>query len=215
LPLNRSCPARSGNDGGPLLIAPQAAVAAWEGTDAPSNGRVVSAKFRWSNENDPASDYDRACDVDPQTAAAIDIGEHWGIIIGTAAAQSAHWLPGSDADEFYAVGIEAADDASPERLRALTSEATEWRLLRAQVSVATEGLLLAHAASRYDDSHARGGAECSTTTISKSSLTQLTMTGLTPVIRVSRSIVHWRRKLVVQYLSSPVALGVSPSRLQS
>ncbi|MDQ3520599.1 MAG: immunity 21 family protein [Gemmatimonadota bacterium] len=143
------------NDGGPLLIAPQAAVAAWEGTDAPSNGRVVSAKFRWSNENDPASDYDRACDVDPQTAAAIDIGEHWGIIIGTAAAQSAHWLPGSDADEFYAVGIEAADDASPERLRALTSEATEWRLLRAQVSVATEGLLLAHAASRLSEINER------------------------------------------------------------
>ena len=63
------------NDGGPLLIAPQAAIA--------------------------------ACDVDPESAAAPDVGPSWGVVIGTAAAQSALWLSGRAPREFFAVVIEA------------------------------------------------------------------------------------------------------------
>ena len=139
-----------GNDGGPLLIVPQAAVASWEGSDVPSAGRVVTARSRCSGSED-ASDYDRACDVDPESAAALDIGESWGIVIGTAAAQSAQWLPGAADEEgvFYAVGIEAADDTAADRLRSLASAAPgEWRVLRDRAAAGPEGLLLAHAASR-------------------------------------------------------------------
>jgi hypothetical protein len=135
------------NDGGPLLIVPQALVAAWEGSDAPSAGRVVAARSRWSGSG-AASDYDRACDVDSESAAALDVGESWGVVIGTAAAQSAQWLPRADEGAFYAVGIEAANDTAPDRLRALASAPGEWRVLRDRAAVGPEGLLLAHAASR-------------------------------------------------------------------
>jgi hypothetical protein len=145
---NSSSPRPFWNDGGPLLIVPQAAVALWDGAEAPSAGRVVDAASRWQDAGAPACDYDRACDVDPDSVGALEIGESWGIVLGTAAAQSAQWLPGSDARAFYAVGVEAADDTTPERLRSLASAPGEWRTLRERIAVGPEGLLLAHAASR-------------------------------------------------------------------
>ena len=117
----------------------------------PSAGRVVTAASRWSGSG-VATDYDRACDVDPESAAALDIGESWGIVLGTAAAQSAQWLPGGADDDgaIYAVGIESAYDTAPDRLRSLASAVPggEWRVLRDRAAVGPEGLLLAHAASR-------------------------------------------------------------------
>ena len=136
------------NDGGPLIIVPQAAVESWEGSDTPSGRRTVHAVFRWSDPDAPACDYDRACDVDPESAGALNIGDSWGVVIGTAAAQSAQWLPGSEPRQFYAVGIEAADDTAPDRLRALASSAADWRILLERVRIGPEGLLLTHAASR-------------------------------------------------------------------
>jgi hypothetical protein len=138
------------NDGGPLLIAPQAAVPWWEGGDPPSDGRVVHAEARASG-HDVATDYDRACDIDPESAGALDVGESWGVVIGTAAAQSAFWLPGADPREFFAVGIEAADDTAPDRLRELAAAPGSWRVLRERLAVGPEGLLLAHAASRLTE----------------------------------------------------------------
>ena len=139
------------NDGGPLIIVPQAAIESWEGSDAPSGRRKVDAVFRWRDPDAPACDYDRACDVDPENAGALDIGGSWGIVIGTAAAQSAQWLPGSEPREFYAVGIEAADDTAPDRLRVLASTSAQWRILRERVAIGPEGLLLTHAASRLPE----------------------------------------------------------------
>lgn len=139
------------NDGGPLLIAPQPALGLWEGTDAPGGGRVVTAASRWRDPGAPACDYDRACDVDPGSAGAVAIGDSWGVVIGTAAGQSAQWLPAGDAGTFYALGIEAADDTAPARLLALASTPGEWRVLRERAAVGPEGLLLTHAASRPAD----------------------------------------------------------------
>jgi hypothetical protein len=127
---------------------PQAAIGAWEGTDAPAAGRVVEASSRWSDPDAPACDYDRACDVDPESAGALVIGESWGVVIGTAAAQSALWLPGAEPRECFVVGIEAADDTAPDRLRALAGGPGEWHMLLCRAAVGPEGLLLAHAASR-------------------------------------------------------------------
>lgn len=141
------------NDGGPLLIAPEAAIALWEGTDAPSSGRVVEADFRWSAPDAPATDYDRACDSGAESAIALDVGPSWVVVLGTAAAQSARWLPGRAADEVYAVGIEAVDDAGPERLTELATAqpSAAWRPLLGSVAVGPAGLLMAHAASRLSD----------------------------------------------------------------
>jgi hypothetical protein len=101
--IDDSVPRPFWNDGGPLLIAPQAAVRWWEGGDAPSDGRLVDAQARASGF-DVATDYDRACDIDPESAGTLDVGESWSVVIGTAAAQSALWLPGADPREFLPWG---------------------------------------------------------------------------------------------------------------
>ena len=139
------------NDGGPVIIVPQAALQAWEGGDPPSEGRVVEARTRWDAATAPATDYDRACDVDPESAGLLEIGTSWGVVLGTAAAQTAHWLPGATPSQFYAVGIEAVDNASPERLRALASSAGDWQRLCERAPIGPEGLLLAHAACRLSE----------------------------------------------------------------
>ena len=66
-----------------MLIAPQAAIAAWDGTDPPLD-RVVEARSRWGASDAAACDYDRACDVYPESAAAPSVGPSWGVVIGTA-----------------------------------------------------------------------------------------------------------------------------------
>jgi hypothetical protein len=141
------------NDGGPLLIVPEAAIPHWEGTDAPSGGRVVAAESRWSAPDAPATDYDRACDGDPASATALQVGPAWGVVLGTAAAQSALWLRGRVADEVYAVGIEAVDDNRPERLLDLAAgrPPSVWQQLVADAAVGPDGLLMAHAASRLTE----------------------------------------------------------------
>jgi hypothetical protein len=141
------------NDGGPLLIAPEAALPHWGGSDTPSGGRVVEAQFRWSAPDAPATDYDRACDSSAESAIALDVGPAWGVVLGTAAAQSALWLPGQAASEVYAVGIEAVDDMQPERLAALAAAQppSAWKPLLREAVVGPSGLLMAHAASRLTE----------------------------------------------------------------
>ena len=138
------------NDGGPLLVLPQDAEAAWEGSDPPRDGCTVVAVSRAGNSNGVATDYDRACDIDPESPGTLDVGNSWGLVLGTAAAQSALCLPGNIPGEFYLVGIETADDSSPTRLRRLaaTQPSAAWRPLRLQAPVGPNGLLLAHAACR-------------------------------------------------------------------
>ena len=138
------------NDGGPLLILPQASIPYWEGIDLPSHGRVVHAAFRWSAPDAAATDYDRACDAGADSVTKIDVGPSWGIVLGTAAAQSAQWLRLSGRDELFAVGIEALFGDDPERLPNLIESvpATAWRSLLSQAEIGAEGLLLSHAADR-------------------------------------------------------------------
>lgn len=49
------------NDGGPLIIVPEAAATAWEGGSESSHGRTVVAESRAVGE--VATDHDRACDL--------------------------------------------------------------------------------------------------------------------------------------------------------
>lgn len=51
------------SDGGPLLLVPSEHLLSWEGIDPPSDGRHIDTQFRWNGPDSPATDYDRACDV--------------------------------------------------------------------------------------------------------------------------------------------------------
>ncbi len=76
------------NDGGPLLIAPRRALAAWEGGEPPSAGRTITVEWQY-DPTGPATDYDRACAIG-QPAGVIEIGGSWGIVV--TAEGSAAWL---------------------------------------------------------------------------------------------------------------------------
>lgn len=67
------------SDGGPLLLIEEKSLLNWEGSDAPSNGRVVEANFRWGLE--VATDYDRTCDVE-DWLGLINVGEGKAIVLG-------------------------------------------------------------------------------------------------------------------------------------
>ena len=61
------------NDGGPLVVLPSEQASAWDGAEAPRNGRVVDAVGRWNDPSEPATDYDRACDVS-EPVALLGVG---------------------------------------------------------------------------------------------------------------------------------------------
>jgi hypothetical protein len=70
-----------GSDGGPLLLVPGEHVLSWEGIDPPSNGRHLDAHFRWDGPDSPATDYDRACDVQGWIGL-LDVGSGQGVVLG-------------------------------------------------------------------------------------------------------------------------------------
>jgi hypothetical protein len=76
--------------GGPLILLPEQLVESWSGLDPPVGGRVVESEGRW-DPSGPATDYDRACDVD-EAIANIDVGEGRGVVIGGEPAATA-FLP--------------------------------------------------------------------------------------------------------------------------
>ncbi len=66
-------------DGGPLIVLEQKYLENWEGSDEPSNGRIVEANFRWGL--DIATDYDRACDIEDYLGL-INVGKGEAIVLG-------------------------------------------------------------------------------------------------------------------------------------
>jgi hypothetical protein len=76
-------------DGGPLLLVQEKYLPLWEGSDAPSNGRVVQANFRWGL--DVATDYDRACDIG-DWLGLISVGEGQALVLG-GDENATTWLP--------------------------------------------------------------------------------------------------------------------------
>jgi len=77
----------------PLLLVARDQLSSWEGTDIPSNGRKVEARFRW-NPDGPPTDYDRACDIDDYIGV-IDVGTGKGIVLGDEPLMTT-WLSLSD-----------------------------------------------------------------------------------------------------------------------
>ena len=67
------------SNGGPLLLLPEKLLSLWSGTEVPTD-RHVEAVFRWHGGG-PASDYDRACDVN-EYVGILTVGAGWGLVIG-------------------------------------------------------------------------------------------------------------------------------------
>lgn len=78
------------SDGGPLLLVPGEYLSAWEGVGLPSGGRVIQAHFRWAGPDKPATDYDRACDVEGYLGQ-LEIGGGSGLVLGDQPAMTAWW----------------------------------------------------------------------------------------------------------------------------
>lgn len=66
-------------DGGPLILMEQQYLANWEGSDEPSNGRIVEANSRWGLE--VGTDYDLACDVEDYLGL-INVGDGKALVLG-------------------------------------------------------------------------------------------------------------------------------------
>jgi hypothetical protein len=63
----------------------------WEGTRPPSAGRTVEAKFRWNDQTGPATDYDRACDIEA-LIGLLQVGNVEALVLGDEPLATA-WLP--------------------------------------------------------------------------------------------------------------------------
>jgi hypothetical protein len=77
----------------PLLLVAKDHLDAWEGSAVPAEGRNVEARFRW-NPDGPATDYDRACDVD-DFVGLIDVGPGKALVLGDEPLMTT-WLPLKD-----------------------------------------------------------------------------------------------------------------------
>lgn len=134
------------NDGGPLLVAPRFPAPTWEGGEPPSAGRVVQAEFRALGTG-PATDYDRACDVEAP-AAVLRAPPSWVLVLREAHGGAA-WLPPLFPGELLLMQFEAPpDEESGEAVVALLAgqPATAWQTLAEGLDVGPRGMLLLHAA---------------------------------------------------------------------
>lgn len=79
------------SNGGPLLLVPGEYLSSWRGIDPPPDGRHIEAQFRWAGPDEPATDYDRACDVTGYVGL-LDIGAGQGVVLGDEPHSTA-WRP--------------------------------------------------------------------------------------------------------------------------
>lgn len=107
------------SDGGPLMVLERRLLSHWEGSDAPSGGRIVEAESRWGL--DVATDYDRACDVS-DWIDSIRVGDGEALIFG-GDESAATWLPGEYGADGVVIRWEFADseDGVMESARAWAS----------------------------------------------------------------------------------------------
>jgi hypothetical protein len=96
--------------GGPLLLIPGRLLNHWEGSDPPTGGRIIEAKFR-ADPSGPATDYDRACDV-KEYLGLIDVGPGVGLVLGDEPAQTAWWPFASERGGILVRWIAADDEQS-------------------------------------------------------------------------------------------------------
>jgi hypothetical protein len=76
---------------GPNVLVPVPLLAHWSGNLPPKDGRVIKAEFRWQ-PGEPATDYDRACDVN-RAAQSIPVGVGQAIVLYAEGAMPVAWTP--------------------------------------------------------------------------------------------------------------------------
>lgn len=77
-----------GTTGGPILVVPEKHAPHWEGVSEPSHGRVVRSKHHFDKDG-PATDYDRACDIDGYIGV-LKVGRGRGIVLNDCPFLTAH-----------------------------------------------------------------------------------------------------------------------------
>lgn len=83
--------------GGPLLLVPGEHLPLWGGVEPPADGRRIEAQFRFNGPDEPATDYDRACDVSMAGyVGLLDIGTGQGLVLGDDSNSTA-WQPAAAA----------------------------------------------------------------------------------------------------------------------
>jgi hypothetical protein len=70
-----------GTDAGHLILVPAAARVHWSGIEPPPDGREIAVRFRSNTPAAPATDYDRACDIDDYVGI-LDVGSSWEVVLG-------------------------------------------------------------------------------------------------------------------------------------
>lgn len=92
-------------EGGPFILLPGELLLYWRGIDPSMDESAPATRFRWTlNPNEPASDYDRACDaLEQKDAALLRVGPGQGLVFDEENLQYT-WRP-AETKEQYDEGI--------------------------------------------------------------------------------------------------------------
>lgn len=88
-------------DAGPHILLEKRLIASWGGVNKSSNKRIVYARVGYEEENDSATDYDMACDIDDYIGL-ISVGDGNGIVIADDVPRST-WIAADDQKGGYLV----------------------------------------------------------------------------------------------------------------
>jgi hypothetical protein len=88
------------SSGVPILLCPVEIASYWEGTNEPSDGRVIEADFNLNGPIGIRVDYDRACDVATDYINTIQIGPGKALILGQEI-PSMYWIQSETFDGGY------------------------------------------------------------------------------------------------------------------
>ena len=132
---------------GPNVLVPVPLLAHWSGNLPPKDGRVIQAHFRWL-PGEPATDYDRACDVN-RAAQSIPVGQGHAIVLYAEGAMPVAWTPLEKGGILLAKLYTIEEPGLPEQLTDTLAD-VPWELLGEYTS---DGSLhrLMHAAEVGDE----------------------------------------------------------------
>lgn len=78
------------SEGGPLILLAENHLLSWGGVIPPQEGRLAAATFRWAGANSPATDYDRACDIN-DVAGLVEVGTGHSLVLSEGDTPTGWW----------------------------------------------------------------------------------------------------------------------------
>jgi hypothetical protein len=127
---------------GPMLLIPKSALMAWGGVEQPRSGRVIEARSRWRDPDAPATDYDRACDLEGPLSV-IDVNGRQALVLGGAPLATT-WLPRGDGGVL--VRGTGSDNRPPSLPSSQTLAGIQWQELDVRVTSRETSWMLLDAA---------------------------------------------------------------------